>query len=387
MTTGEVIAIGTELLLGEIQDANIRFIARAFRNLGIDMYRASLVGDNAVRIAQAVQEALQRADVVITSGGLGPTVDDPTREAIALAFGVPLEFRPELWQQITERYQRANRTPGENARRQAYIPKGAIPIENPVGTAPAFYFDTGDHVVISLPGVPRELEFLMEKTVIPYLRQRFGLREIIKTRILRTAGIPESKIDEWLADYERFSNPTVGLSAHPGMVDIRITAKATSEDEANQMLEALASKIRPLLGQALYGEDEDTLAGVVAKLLRTLRWSVNILECGLDGTLAKTIEPVFDEFEAQINPEPCPEEKPSLEQESTLFEELADVYLIASLQSNLEKAELDLHLRIQETQKSEKHYFGGPPLNRRIWATNMALDFLRRNLIKYLPQD
>ncbi|WP_299027921.1 CinA family nicotinamide mononucleotide deamidase-related protein [uncultured Thermanaerothrix sp.] len=385
MATGEVIAIGTELLLGEIQDTNIRFIARVFRDLGIDMYRANLVGDNAARIAQLVQEALQRAEVVITSGGLGPTVDDPTREAIAMAFGVPLEFRPELWQQITERYQRFGRSPGENARRQAYIPKGAVPIENPVGTAPAFYFETGERVVISLPGVPRELEFLMEKTVIPYLRQRFGLQGIIKTRVLRTAGVPESQIDEWLADYERFSNPTVGLSAHPGMVDIRITAKAASEAEADQMIETLASEIRPLLGQALYGEDNETLASVVAKLLRTLNWSLNLLECGLNGALTQTIEHALDKFNAEIRQAPCPEERPSVEGESALFEEPADVFLIASLKGDPDKAELDLYLRTPGVQKSEKRYFGGPPLNRPIWATNVTLDFLRRTLIQYLP--
>jgi len=138
MPTAEIIAIGTELLLGETADTNTRFIARTLRGLGVDLFRTSTIGDNAGRIAQAIREALARAEIVITTGGLGPTVDDPTRQAVAQAVGVELEFRPELWEQITARVARYGRTPTENQKRQAYIPKGAISIENPVGTAPAF---------------------------------------------------------------------------------------------------------------------------------------------------------------------------------------------------------------------------------------------------------
>jgi nicotinamide-nucleotide amidase len=182
MPTAEIITIGTELLLGETVDTNTRFIARALRGLGVDLYRTQTVGDNAGRIAAAVAEAQQRADIVITTGGLGPTVDDPTRQAIAEAMGTTLEFQPELWKQIVGRIARYGRTPTENQKRQAYIPDGAIVIENPVGTAPAFIVETRRGAVITLPGVPREMETLLSDVVVPYLQKRFNLQEIIKIR-------------------------------------------------------------------------------------------------------------------------------------------------------------------------------------------------------------
>ena len=142
MPSAEIITIGTELLLGETADTNTRFIAQTLRGLGVDLFRTQTVGDNAGRIAEAVRAALQRADIVITTGGLGPTVDDPTRQAIADAAGVTLEFHPELWDQIVARIARYGRTPTENQKRQAYIPQGAMVIENSVGTAPAFIVET-----------------------------------------------------------------------------------------------------------------------------------------------------------------------------------------------------------------------------------------------------
>ncbi|MCX8023915.1 MAG: CinA family nicotinamide mononucleotide deamidase-related protein [Thermanaerothrix sp.] len=385
MTNAEVIAIGTELLLGEIRDSNIQYLARILRSLGIDMYRATLVGDNITRIAEAVREAMQRADIVITSGGLGPTVDDPTREAIAMALGVPLELKPELWSQIEERYHRFGRQPGENARRQAYIPLGAIPIENPVGTAPGFICEINSRVIISLPGVPRELEYLMEAKVVPYLRERYGQQGIIKTLVLRTAGIPESQIDEWLADYERLSNPTVGLAAHPGTVDIRLTAKAATEAEADQMLENLAAQIRPLLGEALFGINEQSLSQTVVNLLAQKHWSLHVITCGFD------ISPLNDAL-TRGNPinlkiihiqEPCTETQPSPEEEQSHFDNLANVFLIVSLQERGSIAELILKVRTPAHTVTDKRYFGGPPANRSIWATNTALDFLRRVLITH----
>src|SRR5512133_2805341 len=155
MPSAEIITIGTEILLGEIVDTNARYIARQLRDAGIDLYRKTTVGDNAQRIAQALQQALERCDIVLTTGGLGPTVDDPTREAVALAVGVETEYTPDLWNQIEARFRRYGRLPTENNKPQAYIPKGAIVIENPVGTAPAFIIEIEGKSIISLPGVPR----------------------------------------------------------------------------------------------------------------------------------------------------------------------------------------------------------------------------------------
>ena len=151
MPTAEIVTIGTELLLGETVDTNTRYIARALRDVGVDIYRASTIGDNIERIASIIREGMARADIIITTGGLGPTVDDPTREAIARGTGVQTEFRPELWEQTQERFQRYGRKPTENNRRQAYVPQGAIAVENLVGTAPAFIVEQGHRAVIALP--------------------------------------------------------------------------------------------------------------------------------------------------------------------------------------------------------------------------------------------
>ncbi len=157
MPKAEIITIGTEILLGEIVDTNSRFIARALRDEGVDLYWTSTVGDNPERIAEAVRSGMERSEIIISTGGLGPTVDDPTRDAVALALGVETEFREELWQQVIDRFARFGREPTQNNRRQAYVPQGAIAIENPVGTAPAFIVETKKNAIIALPGVPREM--------------------------------------------------------------------------------------------------------------------------------------------------------------------------------------------------------------------------------------
>jgi molybdenum cofactor synthesis domain-containing protein len=184
--SAEIIAIGTELLLGEIQDTNTQLIARSFQTIGLDLHRSTVVGDNVERIAAALRESLTRADAVITCGGLGPTVDDPTRPAVAAALGRPLEFRAELWRQIEERFARFRRRPSENNRRQAYLPHGAAAIENRVGTAPAFYFETGS-AWSSLTRRPAELRVARGgRSAAPEEQAATGSRD--QGRILHTPG-------------------------------------------------------------------------------------------------------------------------------------------------------------------------------------------------------
>ena len=161
MPSAEIITIGTEILLGEIVDTNTRFLSLKLREQGIDLYRQTTVGDNIQRIAQAIQSSLPITDVIITTGGLGPTIDDPTRLAVAAALEIETEFRADLWEQIKERHLRFGRTPTENNKRQAYVPQGAIAVENQVGTAPAFISETETCAIIALPGVPREMEHIM----------------------------------------------------------------------------------------------------------------------------------------------------------------------------------------------------------------------------------
>ncbi|MDF1498895.1 MAG: CinA family nicotinamide mononucleotide deamidase-related protein [Anaerolineales bacterium] len=285
----EIITIGTEILLGEIVDTNTRTLARRLRDIGVDIFLTSTVGDNPRRIADAVRASASRADLVITTGGLGPTIDDATREGIADAMGIELVFSEDLWQQIQDRFAQFGRVPTENNRRQAQIPLGAIAIENPVGTAPSFILEAQDATVIALPGVPGEMMHLLESEVIPYIKRKLGSFEVIHTRLLRTAGLGESILDERIADLEQLSNPTVGLSAHPGRVDIRITAKARSPQAADEMLWGIQATLQQRLGRHIYGMDEDTLEGVVLNLLREKGLTLATAETGTGGLLQDSL--------------------------------------------------------------------------------------------------
>jgi nicotinamide-nucleotide amidase len=264
----EIVTIGTELLLGEIVDTNSAYIARGLRDVGVNLFYLTTVGDNLGRIEAAIRAALGRSDVVITTGGLGPTVDDMTRQAVANATDHALEFREELFEQIRARFEQIGARMSENNRVQAYIPAGAIPVRNPVGTAPCFIVESEQGTVISLPGVPREMKHLMANTVIPYLRERTGGKGIIKARILRTAGIGESSVDDKIADLEAWENPTVGLAAHVGQTDIRITARADSEAEADALIAQAEAVIRERMGEYIYGTGEEPLEDAFLDLVR-----------------------------------------------------------------------------------------------------------------------
>jgi competence/damage-inducible protein CinA-like protein len=377
----EILAIGTELLLGEIADTNTVVIARALRSVGLDLYRTVIVGDNAERIAQAVREALERSDVVITTGGLGPTVDDASRQGVAQAFGVPTEFRPELWEQIQERFARHGRKPTENNRQQAMLPVGALAVENPVGTAPAFIFETASSVVIALPGVPSEMSYLLETAVLPYLRRRPGLPAIIKSRVVKTAGMGESWLDERIADLERSANPTVGLSAHPGLVDVRVTAKASSEAEADQMLDQTETTLRERLGLAVFGVDSETLEQVAARKLAARGWRLALIEHGTGGGLASAMERQTDVLAGgRVLPEriDAPGLAAAADHVRRAFEAQVGLGVVAWRESDREM--LLFHLATPDQRQDTERSYGGPPEDAAQLAINMALDFLRRRL-------
>ncbi|HZY44078.1 MAG TPA: competence/damage-inducible protein A, partial [Anaerolineae bacterium] len=180
----EILATGSELLLGEIVDTNSAFIARKLREIGLNLFYKTIVGDNAERMIEALQIALNRSDVIITTGGLGPTVDDVTRSAVARAIKAELEFRPDLLEQIEARFRAYNVPMSVNNKQQAYIPAGATPIHNPVGTAPCFSVEYQGKLIISLPGVPREMEYLIEYAVLPFLKEKLDLHAVIVVRTL-----------------------------------------------------------------------------------------------------------------------------------------------------------------------------------------------------------
>jgi nicotinamide-nucleotide amidase len=287
----EIVMTGSELLLGEIVDTNATMIAKMLRDIGLDLYYKTTVGDNEERITQVLNLALDRSPVVITSGGLGPTVDDVTRQAVANATGRPLVYSLELEVQIAARFRSFGREMADNNKRQAYIPQGALSLPNPIGTAPCFLSeDTGGRgFIISLPGVPRELEYMMKHTVIPLLIERMGGAKIIKARVLRTCAVGESNIDRAIGDLMREKNPTVGLSAHAGQTDVRITAKAATAAEADAMIEVMEAKVRERLGVAIYGTGKETVPAVVGKLLAERGLKLGLVDTLTGGQLGREL--------------------------------------------------------------------------------------------------
>jgi nicotinamide-nucleotide amidase len=281
----EIVMIGTELLLGQIVDTNAAYIGQTLMEHGISLYQKTTVGDNPERIRHALAAALDRSDVVLTSGGLGPTEDDVTREAIAELFGRPLEFRQDLFDTLAAFFARFNRPMTENNARQAWAPRGATAIPNPNGTAPGLIVEDPRGTVIAMPGVPGELKEMLRHSVIPYLRATYGIKGVIHYRVLKVSGIGESRIDALIGDLIRNEqNPTVGVLASPDVVRIRIAARAESLDEANALIDIVDSKVRQRLPNMILGVDDQTLEAVVDQLLAERGWHVAIAD-GVTGGL------------------------------------------------------------------------------------------------------
>ncbi|HXV81313.1 MAG TPA: CinA family nicotinamide mononucleotide deamidase-related protein, partial [Candidatus Binatia bacterium] len=297
MANAEIVAIGSELLLGQIVDTNSAWMAQRLTALGVNLYFKSVVGDNPGRMKEVIQRALERADIVITSGGLGPTQDDLTREIVAEVTGRKLVLDDRLLEQVEEHFRRRGRTMTPNNRRQAYMPEGAIPVRNPNGTAPCFIVEDPRGVVFSLPGVPVELKWLFEHEVEPYLRRKFNLAEVIHYRVLKIVGVGESAVDDKIGHLiANSSNPTVGVLALPGQVDVRIAAKAANRDEAMRLIAPLEAEVRELLGSTIFAADEETMEQVVGKWLRAQQKSVAVYEDLTCGQLADRLQTASPEL-------------------------------------------------------------------------------------------
>jgi competence/damage-inducible protein CinA-like protein len=379
MPTAEIITIGTEILLGEIVDTNTRFLSLKLREQGIDLYRQTTVGDNINRIAQAIQTSLPSTDLILTTGGLGPTIDDPTREAVAQALGIETEFRGDLWKQIEERHLRFGRTPTENNKRQAYVPQGAIAVENQVGTAPAFIVETQGCAIIALPGVPREMEHIMETRIIPYLHQRLDLHGVIKARVIHTAGAGESQIDDIIGDLEQLGNPTVGLAAHAGRVDVRITAKADSEDEAWALIQDVENLVRERLGSWIYGADQETLEQVALSNIQLKGWKLAVFESGLNGNLIHKLASTQGPFIAgEMSISPLSPENLVERIKTHPFNQLADVILGVTLHPGEKRQKIYLACNSPQAEQLIPLSYGGPPGYASTWAANQCLDLIRK---------
>jgi competence/damage-inducible protein CinA-like protein len=293
MATAEIITIGTELLLGQLVDTNTAVIASALAEAGFDVFRESTVGDNESRIAQAIREALSRADAVVCAGGLGPTIDDITREAVSSATGRPLELDQAALADLSAWFASVGRRMSPNNARQAMFPRGATVLENPKGTAPGFALETGDKVIAVMPGPPREMEPMLRDHVIPILKEKFGLQSAIATRVLRTVGISESEVDARIAELFRTGvNPSIAVLAHLGQVDVKLTAKAATREAAHALIDQLEPEIRRHLGEHIFSTDGASLPETLGRLMRDRGWSLSTAESCTGGMLGEMITSV-----------------------------------------------------------------------------------------------
>lgn len=282
----ELVMVGTELLLGEVRDTNAQWLAAKLAEIGVHLYFKSTVGDNWPRLAFVLAQALSRSDVVIVSGGLGPTEDDLTREVVAGVVGRPLVHCAEAESHVRQYFQHIERPMPERVLRQAWLPEGAIPIPNVRGTAMGIWLEMGAKLLIALPGVPSELTGMTESYVLPRLVRREGTH-ITHSRVLRFWGIGESSLEEMVEDLIRAqTNPTIAPYASVGEARLRLTAHAATISEAQAMIEPLEQEIRRRAGHLLYGTDESSLEQVVGELLVAHTATLAIAESCTGGLLA-----------------------------------------------------------------------------------------------------
>lgn len=286
----ELVSIGSELLLGHIVDSNSAFLARELNALGVGVLYTSVVGDNRDRMREVLRRAVGRSDIVITSGGLGPTEDDLTREMVADAMEVELEFQQDLYDFIKQLFESIGRPMTENNARQAYVPAGAEIIRNPNGTAPSFMAVAANgHRVFCLPGVPRELEWLMTYEVVPRVQALVG-GGTIKSRTLLICGMGESRVDMQVGDLLRdAANPTLGILAHQFITALRITARGVDEAEADGLIASMETDLRQRFGKMIFGVDRETLETVVCGLLTEYDATVAVAETVTGGAVARRL--------------------------------------------------------------------------------------------------
>lgn len=290
----EVVAVGTELLLGQIVNSNAATIGSRLADAGLDHHHQSVVGDNLDRIVETLQTAIRRSDAVIVTGGIGPTQDDVTRQAISAAIGVPLVHSDDYEATLRAMWERRGRAMPESNTRQADYPEGGRLIPNPKGSAPGVEVKAGDTRVFAVPGVPAEMVPMIDDHVIPLLRSEAGLGEdILVSRLLRTWGESESKVAELLGDlYDSLTNPTVAFLASSGEIKVRLTAKACTETEARLLIEPVEDEVRRRMGSLVFGADSDTIEQIVIDELRNRSWTMATAESATGGLLASRITSV-----------------------------------------------------------------------------------------------
>lgn len=288
--SAEIICVGTELLLGDILNRNAQFLAIELAKLGIPHYYQTVVGDNPQRLHQVIETAIKRANILIFTGGLGPTPDDLTCETIANFFGTPLVECPEIIEDITNKYALRGRPMTPSNRKQALIPEGAKILPNSMGTAPGIIWEPCQGIfILTFPGVPSEMHGMWRKTAVPYLKSQGWGKEIIYSRTLRFWGIAESALAEKVASYLNLSNPTVAPYSSKGEVKLRVSAKAISEVEAEKLIQPVEKQLQEIAGSSYYGSDDDSLASVVGQLLRNTKQTLSVAESCTGGGLGQML--------------------------------------------------------------------------------------------------
>jgi nicotinamide-nucleotide amidase len=291
--TAEILCVGTELLLGDILNGNARWLAQELAALGVPHHRQEVVGDNRERLMTAVREAAQRCRVLITTGGLGPTADDLTTEAIAAAFNVPLVEHAEVWADIQAKLGARGRPVAASNRRQAQLPEGAAVLPNPTGTAPGMIWSPRPgFTILTFPGVPSEMQAMWQASAIPWLRQAKLAEGVFLSRRLHVWGIGESVLAERVADLLALPNPTVAPYAGGGQVTLRVTARATDGAAARALLEPVEREIRDRVGAACFGVDGESLASVVLGELAERGQSLAVAESCTGGGLGAALAAV-----------------------------------------------------------------------------------------------
>jgi nicotinamide-nucleotide amidase len=301
----EVVAVGTELLLGQIVDTNSSWIGEHLALIGVDSHFQTKVGDNQARIVLAIREALARSDDVVVCGGLGPTQDDITRDAIAEVMNVPLRRDMEMVETIRTFFGARGREMADNNMRQADIPEGATFIPQTRGTAPGLICPVGHKVVYAVPGVPHEMKEMMERAVLPDLRARSGEQAVILSRTLRTWGLAESTLAEMISSrVDTQTNPTIAfLASGIEGIKVRLTAKAPDESSARELLSAEEEKVRALLGDIVFGVDDESMEDAVAALLKAQGLTLGVAESltgGLVGARMTEAEGATDFMRGSI---------------------------------------------------------------------------------------
>lgn len=284
----EIITVGTEILLGDILNTNTHYLANELANIGMDVYYQITVGDNEKRLLNQLDESFKRSDLIILTGGLGPTEDDITKEVCAKYLNMEMEFHEKSWEKIIEIHNKMKRKPTENNRKQAYFPVNSIVVPNKYGTAPGCIMNKDNKVIIVMPGPPREMKPMFENYIKPYLLK--DSNSVIKSKVIRIIGVGESRVENALLDLiHKQSNPTIAIYAKEGECTVRITAKSENEEEAEKLLNPICQEIKNRFKESVYGEDQTSVEEEVAKILVEKNLKISVAESCTGGMVSSSL--------------------------------------------------------------------------------------------------